>query len=438
MKISVFGLGYVGSTSAACLAKKGHTVIGVDVNPIKVNMINRGQSPIIEKELNKIIRDTVKNNRLHATLNWKLAVSETDVAFVCVPTPSNSNGSIDLNFITRVCRQIGKEIKKKNDYFVFVIRSTVLPGTTEKEVIPILEMTSEKRAGKDFGVCMNPEFMREGNSVDDFFNPPKIVIGQYDKNSGNVVEEIYEGINALLIRTEIKIAEMIKYADNTFHALKITFANEMGNICKKLGVDSHEVMNIFCLDKKLNLSPYYFKPGFAFGGSCLPKDLRAITHEAKMEDVETPMLNSILESNRKQVQLVINKLLEYKNKRLGFIGLSFKPGTDDLRESPIVEVVETLLGKGFEICIYDRNVDLSRLIGANKEYIEKEIPHISSLMCHSIEQLLDKADVIIVGNKEKESRQIMEKVRNNQVIIDLVRISNQKNIKNGTYYGLCW
>lgn len=439
MKISVFGLGYAGCTSAACLAKNGHTVIGVDINPVKVDMINRGKSPIVEKDIDEIVRKTVKSGNLSAISDWNEAGHQTDVALVCVATPSESNGNIDLKDIKRVCEHIGAGIKDKQEYFVVVVRSTVLPGTIENEVIPVLELASGKKVGKDFGVCMNPEFMREGSSVYDFYNPPKIVLGEYDEKTGNVVEEIYKGINAPLIRTDIKVAEMIKYADNTFHALKVSFANEIGSICKKLGIDSHKVMDMFCMDTKLNLSPYYLKPGFAFGGSCLPKDLRAITYKAKMEDVETPVLSNILASNRKQIQLVVNKLLEYKRKRLGFLGLSFKGGTDDLRESPIVEVIETMLGKGSKIYIYDKYVSLSRLMGANKEYIEKEIPHISSLMCSSIEEILEKADVIIVGNKDSGFKQAVERLRDNQVVIDLVRIvKEEKEIKRGTYYGLCW
>ena len=439
MKISVFGLGYVGCISAACLAKEGHTVIGVDINPVKVDMINKGRSPIVEKDIYKIVRETVKRGNLSAVSDWKEAGHQTDVALVCVATPSEANGSIDLKYIKRVCEHIGKSLKERQGYCVVSVRSTVLPGTIENEVIPVLELTSGKKVGKHFGVCMNPEFMREGSAVYDYYNPPKIVIGEYDEKTGKVVEEIYKGINAPLVRTSIKVAEMIKYADNTFHALKVSFANEIGNICKKLGIDSHRVMDMFCIDTKLNLSPYYLKPGFAFGGSCLPKDLRAITYKAKMDDVETPVLSNILTSNRNQIQLVVNKLLEYKKKRLGFLGLSFKGGTDDLRESPIVEVIEAMLGKGFKIYIYDKYVSLSRLMGANKEYIEKEIPHISLLMCSSIEELLEKADVIIIGNKDLGFKQALGVLRDNQVVIDLVRIvKDEKEIKKGTYFGLCW
>ncbi len=438
MNLSIFGLGYVGCVSGACLAEIGHKVVGVDHNKTKVNMINQGRSPIIEKEIDEIIKKVVKSKRFIATSNWYKAVDETDLALVCVGTPYSPNGNINLNFIKIVSKHIGTALRNKKNYFVVVVRSTVLPKTVEKTVIPLLEKYSGKSVGIDFGVCMNPEFLREGSSVHDFYHPPKIVIGEYDKRSGDVVVELYKQIDVPLIRTQIKIAEMIKYADNSFHALKVTFANEIGNICKELTIDSHKVMDIFCIDDKLNLSPYYLKPGFAFGGSCLPKDLRAITYKSKTLDIDTLVLNSILDSNKKQIQKVVNKLLEYKGRKLGFLGLSFKGGTDDLRESPIVEVIETMLGKGFNIKIYDRYVLIARLMGANKVYIEKEIPHISSLMCSNIEYLIHNSDVIIVGNKVDEFKKALKMVKENQVIIDLVRIVNDSSNIKGEYYGICW
>lgn len=438
MNISVFGLGYVGCVSGACFAEIGNQVFGVDPNIVKVNMINQGKSPIIEKKIDKIIKNVVKNKRFSATSDWNKAVQETDIALVCVGTPQKSNGSIDLSFIKRVSEHLGNALKNKKKYFVVVIRSTVFPGTIEETIIPILEKYSGKIAGKDFGICMNPEFLREGSSVYDFYHPPKNVIGEFDSKSGDVLVELYKQIKAPLIRTQIKIAEMVKYTDNTFHALKVTFANEIGNVCKKLTIDSHKVMDIFCMDKKLNLSPYYLKPGFAFGGSCLPKDLKAITYVAKTMDIDTPILNAILESNKRQILKVINKLVEYKGRILGFLGLSFKGGTDDLRESPLVEVIETMLGKGFSIKIYDKNVSIAKLIGANKEYIEKEIPHISSLMCFSPKELIHNADVIVVGNYADEFEKALKHVKEGQVVIDLVRISDTNFDIKGEYYGLCW
>jgi GDP-mannose 6-dehydrogenase len=438
MKISVFGLGYVGVVSAACFAQMGHEVIGVDPNVKKVDMINNGQCPIVEKEIDEIIRNVVENNRLTATSDWIEAVTNSDIAIVCVGTPSNNNGSLTLSYIERVSMHIGAAIKEKDNYFTVVIRSTIFPGTIENTIIPILEKESCKKVGKDFGVSMNPEFLREGSSVYDFYNPPKIVVGEFDAKSGEQIIELYKSIDTTLVRTNIKSSEMIKYADNSFHALKVVFANEIGNICKKLSIDSHEVMDIFCLDEKLNLSPYYLKPGFAFGGSCLPKDLRVINYEAKQMDLNTPVLNSILDSNIKQIQLVVDKLINFKGSVLGFMGLSFKGGTDDMRESPLVEVIETMLGKGFSIKIFDRNVSVAKLIGANKEYIEKEIPHISSLLCSSPEELIKGSDVIIFGNHGEEFEDALALINKDQVVIDLVRIVNASTDNMGEYHGISW
>jgi GDP-mannose 6-dehydrogenase len=439
MKISIFGLGYVGCVSGACLAELDHDVVGVDSNAVKVNMVNQGQPPVIEKDLPEIMKKVVGTKKFIATTDWEKAVTETDIAFVCVGTPSNKNGSFSLEYIKRVSEQIGKALRKKNEYFVVSIRSTVLPGTVEGAIIPILEAQSGKKAGTDFDVCMVPEFLREGSSVYDFFNPPKTVIGELNERSGEILSELFKTINAPLIRTQIRIAEMVKYADNTFHALKVTFANEIGNICKELECDSHKVMDIFCKDNKLNLSPYYLKPGFAFGGSCLPKDLRAITFKARMLDVDTPILSAILESNRKQILKVIRKLYEFKGRSIGFLGLSFKPGTDDLRESPIVEVIEAMIGKGFTVSIYDKYVSIAKLVGSNKEYIEKEIPHISSLMCSSPQELILKSDVIVISNYDIEFKEaIYREVTEKHVIIDLVRIVSEFASIKATYYGICW
>ena len=439
MKVSVFGLGYVGCVSGACLAELGHEVIGVDVNAAKVEMINRGQAPVIETGLQELVTKATRTGQFVATGDSDTAVAETDIALVCVGTPSNGNGSISLDVVRRVSEQIGKALARTRGYFVVAIRSTVLPGTVEGEVIPILERASQKLAGRDFGVCMVPEFLREGSSVNDFFNPPRTVIGELDCRSGDTALAVFKGIEASVVRTRLKIAEALKYADNAFHALKVTFANEIGNICKALECDSHEVMNIFCMDYKLNLSPYYLRPGFAFGGSCLPKDLRAISYKAKTLDVATPVLDAILESNKKQISRVVSKLLSYKGRSLGFLGLSFKHGTDDLRESPILEVIETMIGKGFHVRIYDEYVSIAKLVGSNKEYIEKEIPHVSSLMCSSARELIRAADVIVVSNSSDEFREALRsELRDDDVVIDLVRIFQEPAALNGTYYGICW
>lgn len=438
MRISIFGMGYVGCVSGTCLAGLGHTVIGVEPNRLKVDLINAGKSPIVEKGLDELLAAQVKAGQFKATTDWEDAIKSSDMAFVCVGTPSRSNGSINTGFLQRVCEQIGQALRVRDGYFTVVIRSTVIPGTVEKKLIPVLEQHSGKKAGADFGVCMNPEFLREGTSVEDFHNPPNTVIGELDPRSGEALAELYRPVPGPVFRTPLRVAEMVKYANNTFHALKVSFANEIGNFCKEMAIDSHKVMEIFCQDRKLNLSPYYLKPGFAFGGSCLPKDLRALTYEARTLDVETPVLSSILESNRAQVLKVMQKLMEYKGRTLGFLGLSFKGGTDDLRESPIVELIEMLIGKGFNLRIYDRHVSLARLMGANKEYIEREIPHVSRLMCASAEELIGGSDVIVVGNHDDEFARLLNPLPARKTVVDLVRISGPAAQNDGQYYGICW
>lgn len=436
MKLSIFGLGYVGCVSAACFAKEGHTVTGVDVNANKAEMINAGNSPIIEAGIGPLLEEVVKANRLSATTDSMAAVHNTDVSLICVGTPSNTNGSLDLRYVTRVCEEIGAALKDKTERHVVVIRSTMLPGTIESVVIPTLEEHSTKRVGKDFGVCINPEFLREGSSLKDFYAPPFTLIGADDEQTTATVRELYSRIDAPVIATSLKTAEMVKYVCNCFHALKVSFANEIGNICKAVGVDSHEVMDIFCQDTKLNLSPYYLKPGFAFGGSCLPKDLRAMNYKAKQVDVEVPVLSSILPSNKRQIEHAIEMVLATGRKRVGVVGFSFKAGTDDLRESPIVTLIETLLGKGIQLVVYDKEVSLARLFGANKEYIERQIPHIAQLMRSSIDEVLEFAEVLVIGNNAEEFRQIEQKQREGQVVIDLVRLFNKTS--DETYQGICW
>lgn len=438
MNISVFGLGYVGCVSAACLAENGHKVMGVDINQNKVDIINSGKSPVIEKDIDGIIKKVVTAKKLIATRDSGEAVRNSEISMICVGTPSNDNGSLDLKYVKRVCAEIGAGLQEKDDYHVVVLRSTVLPGSVEGEVIPALEKASGKKAGADFGVCMNPEFMREGSSVYDFYHPAMIVIGELNKRSGDIIEQIYANIDAPVIRTSVKVAEMIKYVNNAFHGLKVCFANEIGNICKKLGIDSHQVMEIFCKDTKLNLSPYYLKPGFAFGGSCLPKDLRALLYKGQREDLRLPLLNSIMDSNENQVKMGINLIKKTKKKKIGIFGFSFKPGTDDLRESPMVELIETLLGKGYKISIYDKNVSIAKIFGANKQYIEKEIPHISSLMSSSIDEVLSDSEVLVLGNNSEEFKKIPALMREDQIIIDLARIVDGKNERKSKYEGICW
>jgi GDP-mannose 6-dehydrogenase len=436
MNVSILGLGYVGCVSAACFAREGHNVIGVDVNPTKVEIINRGNSPIVESGIDELIKEMVDAGRLRATTNTADAIENSAVSLICVGTPSNTNGSLDLTYVRRVCEEIGDCLKQKDERHILVVRSTMLPGTIADVVKPTLEARSGKGAGKDFGVCINPEFLREGTSLKDFYAPPFTLIGADDEDTASTVRQLYSGIDAPVFVTSVRTAEMVKYVCNCFHALKVSFANEIGNICKALGVDSHEVMDIFCQDTKLNLSPYYLKPGFAFGGSCLPKDLRAINYKAKQIDVETPILSSILPSNRQQIERAVDMVLATGKKRVGVFGFSFKAGTDDLRESPMVTLIETLIGKGLQLLIYDRDVSLARLFGANKEYIERQIPHIAQLMRTNIDEVLESAEVLVVGNKADEFNEIERKRNEGQVIIDLVRLF--KKTSDDTYQGICW
>jgi len=437
MKVSVFGLGYVGTVSAGCLANDGHEVIGVDPVQTKVNLINNGQTPIIEADIGEVIASTVQAGRLRATDDPAQAIQETELSFVCVGTPSQANGNLDLRYIRRICEQIGQALKDKAARHVVVVRSTILPGTMHNIVIPILEESSGKKAGADFGVCHNPEFLREGSAVKDFNSPPKTVIGELDQASGDMLAALYQKIDAPLIRTDLETAEMIKYVDNSWHALKIGFANEIGNLCKSFTIDAHKVMEIFCRDEKLNISPAYLQPGFAFGGSCLPKDLRALAYQAKMHDLELPIITSILPSNEMQIARGLQLIMEKGHKRIGVLGFSFKAGTDDLRESPVIEVMERLIGKGYDLRIYDKNVNIAKLVGANRDFILNHIPHISRLMVEGIDAVLDHAQTVVIGNNDPDFRNVPERLRDDQVLVDFVRITGRRSEK-GKYDGICW
>jgi len=399
MRISVFGLGYVGCVSAACLARLGNEVVGVDVNPHKVDLIRSGQSTIVEEEIGQIVKSAVCSGVLTATGSAVEAIAGTEISLVCVGTPSRDNGSLDLSYIDSACRSIGAGLALKEDYHVVVIRSTMLPGSTRSTAIPALEASSGKKAGRDFGVCVNPEFLREGSSVRDFFQPPYTLIGCDDSKPADLLEKMYSSVEAETTKVPIETAEMIKYASNSFHAVKICFANEIGRLCKSLGVDGNQLMEIFTKDNKLNISKAYLRPGFAFGGSCLPKDVRALNHFAKVSDVEVPLLNSLLLSNQAHLDQALRVITKGGRRNIGVVGLSFKPGTDDLRESPLVILVEHLIGRGFPVKVYDANVQLSRIFGANKQYIEKEIPHIEKLMVASLHELVDFAKVLVLGHK---------------------------------------
>jgi GDP-mannose 6-dehydrogenase len=430
-------LGYVGTVSAGCLAHDGHEVVGVDSLATKVDLINRGQSPIVEVDIGEIIAATARAGRLRATSDPVQAIRETELSFVCVGTPSQANGNLDLKYIRRICEQIGQALKTKTTRHTVVIRSTILPGTMRSIVIPTLEEFSGKKAGVDFGVCNNPEFLREGSAVKDFRSPPKTVIGELDKASGDMLTKLYEKLEAPLIRTDVESAEMVKYVDNSWHALKIGFANEIGNLCKSFGIDAHAVMNIFCQDRKLNISSAYLLPGFAFGGSCLPKDLRALSYQAKMHDLHLPILTSILPSNEMQITRGLQLIMEKGHTRVGVLGFSFKAGTDDLRESPMIEIIERLIGKGYDLRIYDKNVNIASLVGANRDFILNHIPHISKLMVGDIDAVLNHAQTVVIGTKDPDFKRVPEQLREGQLLVDFVRIIEGRS-ENGKYEGICW
>jgi GDP-mannose 6-dehydrogenase len=438
MRVSVFGLGYVGCVSAASFARDGHTVVGVDVNADKVEAITHGRSPIVEPGLDAVLAESVNAGRLRATTDTATAVHDSDVSLLCVGTPSHRNGSLDLSYLQRVSEQIGVVLKDKPTYHVVIVRSTVLPGTTHDVVIPALERTSGKTYGHGFGVSVNPEFLREGTALQDFMTPPLTLVGHNHAADATGTIGLYRSIDAPLVSTSIRVAEMMKYASNTWHALKVVFANEIGSVCKKLDVDSHEVMDIFCRDHKLNLSSYYLKPGFAFGGSCLPKDVRALQYRAKQADLDLPLISQILPSNRQQVQNAVEQVLETGRRRVGLLGFSFKAGTDDLRESPIVILAEALLGKGLSLKIYDKNVSVARLVGANKDYIEQQIPHLSSLLCNTIEEVVQDSEVIVVGNQAPEFADAVRSCRPDHIVIDLVRLPLATSELKSDYRGICW
>lgn len=419
MKIAIFGLGYVGAVTGACLAKEGHLVIGVDINKRKVDAINKGRSPIIEKGLNEIVSSAVKNKLFSASISAKEAVLKTDIGMVCVGTPSAESGAIDIEHLKKVVREIGEALNGLARFYTVVIRSTVLPGTIEGGLIPILEEASGGKSGRDFGVCANPEFMREGNSLEDFYKPAKTIIGAVGKKEKEILKRLYGFVKPTLIMTDIKTAEFSKYLDNAFHGLKISFANEVAILAKKIGVEPIEAMEIFCKDRISNISPRYLKPGFSFGGSCLAKDIRAMLYKAKMEDIEMPLVGSILKSNDMHIDNAVKDALKTGKKNIGMLGLSFKPGTDDLRESQLVRLAELLIGKGFKLKIYDKNVSMAKIIGSNKIYIQKEIPHISSLLCKSLDEVIKNSEVIIMGHGTKEFNEAVQKLRKNQILMKL-------------------
>jgi len=438
MRISVFGLGYVGSVSAACLAARGHEVVGVDVNPAKVDMMARGQAPVVEERIGELTAEVVRSGALRATGDVAEAVAATEISLICVGTPSAANGSLSTAYLERVAEQIGAVLAGLDRWHTVVFRSTMLPGTCTDLLIPILEKESGMTAGVGFGVAVNPEFLREGTSVRDFFDPPKTVIGELDPTSADQVATMYEGLPGEVFRVPIAVAEMAKYADNSFHGLKIAFANELGAICRALGVDSYRMMDVFLADRKLNISPAYLRPGFAFGGSCLPKDLRGLVYAARRADVSVPLLSHVLPSNDEHLRRAFDIVTASGRRKIGLFGLSFKPGTDDLRESPLVELAERLLGKGYDLRIYDANVALSRLMGANREYIDGRLPHLGDLLSNDVDEVLAHAEVCVVGCKEPAVLDALA-APGDRIVVDLVRLpdAEARRATDG-YVGLGW
>jgi GDP-mannose 6-dehydrogenase len=438
LNISVFGLGYVGSVTAACFADKGHHVIGVEVNPDKLALFQAGQTPLYEPGLAELLASVHVGGKFTATDNVPEAVCDSELSFICVGTPSKKNGQADLTHIENVCREIGTALRAKNTPHTVVVRSTMLPGAIEGVVVPCLETASGKNEGRDFHVVSNPEFMREGTAIRDFFEPPFIVIGERSAGAGDVLAELYHCVDAPQVRTSIRAGEAIKFACNAFHALKITFANEIGSFCKAHNIDSHEVMDIVCRDSKLNISKTYLKPGMAYGGSCLPKDLRALVSRANEQDLELPMLEAIARSNQNQIQRTIEFISELEHREIAFLGLSFKAGTDDLRESPIVIMAETLLGKGFKLAIHDSEVELTKLLGANKHFLEKKLPHIASLLTPSLAEVVKSSKTLVVCKTHSDYTELGKLVRPGQKVLDLVGSLKSTSFPSDCYRGLYW
>ena len=437
-RVSIFGLGYVGSVTAACLASKGHSVVGVDLSTSKVEHLNSGRSPIVEPQIVEFVQEAHNSGRLRATSDSAAAVMDTEISFLCVGTPSLRSGKLDLGHIEPVCREIGSVLKTKKGSHLVVVRSTVLPGTTEGIVIRALEETSGKRLGKDFGVCVNPEFMREGTAVRDFLEPSMTIVGAADAQHAASLRELYAWAPGRFFETTFRSAEMVKYVCNAWHALKVAFANEVGTLAKELEVDAEAVTNIFTADDKLNISSTYLKPGFSFGGSCLPKDVRALTHRAKELDLKLPLFESIMPSNDEHLKRAIDMVLQKGKKNIAILGLSFKAATDDLRESPQVQLVKHLLGEGCNIKIWDDNVSLGRLIGSNREYIDKAIPHIGSLLENDLGEVLKNAEVVIVATRGISRDQLQQHLHPGQIVLDLVNLEAARRPASTQYEGICW
>jgi GDP-mannose 6-dehydrogenase len=436
MDISIFGMGYVGAVCAACLADRGHDIIGVDVSKDKVDLINAGRSPIVEPGLGELLAKGVESGKLRATSDIADAIASSSLSMICVGTPSKKSGDLDLAHVEAVCRQIGAALKDKKDRHTIVVRSTVLPGTVRNVVMPIIEESSGKKFGPQLGLAVNPEFLRESTAIKDYAEPPMTVIGELDESSGDLLASIYQDLPAEILRRSIEVAEMVKYSCNVWHATKISFANEIGNIAKAAGVDGREVMEVVCRDSKLNLSDYYMRPGFAFGGSCLPKDVRALSYRATQMDVEIPLLKSLMQTNQGQIKKAFDLVESFGLRKVGMLGLSFKAKTDDLRESPLVELAEMLIGKGYDLSIYDKNVDYARVHGANRDYINSKIPHISSLLKPDIDDVIDDSEVLVLGLRDHSFEKFVNGSRADRKVVDLVGFMPE--LSDEDMQGICW
>jgi GDP-mannose 6-dehydrogenase len=421
VRVNVFGLGYVGSVTAACLAKAGHEVIGVDIDEEKVAMINNGASPVVEPGLGALVAEVVTARRLRASISTLDAVRNATIGLICVGTPGRASGQLQVDALKRVGQEIGQALAERDDSYTVVLRSTVLPGTTERVLVPALHSGAGRDLEPRLRIAVNPEFMREGSALRDFARPPLTVVGCVDPETAAVLRSLYATVEAAFVHTAVRTAEMVKYISNAFHALKVCFANEIADVCAALGADAQEAMRLFLMDRKLNVSEAYLRPGFAFGGSCLPKDLRALVYAGRSADLSLPLLSAILPSNEGQVRRAVEAVLETRRRRIGVVGLAFKPETDDLRESPMVTLVETLIGKGCDVRILDPNVAVARLRGANRRYIEEEIPHIASLLCDRVETLLAHAEVLVVGNASDEAARALAAAGPDHVVVDLTR-----------------
>lgn len=438
MRVVVVGLGYVGSVCSACLASRGHSVVGVDTSEYKVGCVERGESPIVETGLAELIRDSRAAGRLRATTRIADAMADADVVLICVGTPSDADGGLNLEHVRRASVEVGEALKVTDRFATVVMRSTMLPGSVDGVLRTALEGASGKRAGVDFGLAYNPEFLREGSAVADFFGAAYTVIGAGDDRSAAALKTLYDGVGGDLLVTPIRTAEMLKYVNNSFHALKVAFANEIGLLCKREGIDSHDVMKLFLRDHRLNLGPAYLMPGFAFGGSCLPKDLRAVNQRARKHGMDLPVLASILPSNEHHIDTAIQMIERLRKKKLGFLGLSFKAETDDLRESPILRVIGTLVGKGYSVLLHDPNVDVGRMLGSNRRFVEDEVPYLPERLRADLREVVKESEVIVIANQASAYRDVGAMLTSGQVLVDLVRAVDPASVRHGEYHGLAW